>query len=240
MYNGIVAAGHHKRQRFWNHWTQHCQQFNLDPRLTTTTPAVRITALATFAQRVRGGEYSACARVRVQTVQVALRAIGTTFELDGKPNPCHKLGTETYTKPLQRLLEGYRRADPPVEQQLAVPVTVIVYILHRATTRSMPRQLTIANLCTIAFYYLLRVGEYTTTGKKNTLTQQFRLCDVTFWNDNQILDQTQPLKILGTADAATLTITQQKNGNTNQPIHQEATHKRDCPVQALARHGSYL
>jgi hypothetical protein len=49
----------------------------------------------------------------------------------------------------------------------------------------------------IAFYFLLRVGEYTSTAKTTKkLTQAFWIQDVTLWDNNAILDHSLPLDAL--------------------------------------------
>jgi hypothetical protein len=89
----------------------------------------------------------------------------------------------------------------------------------------------------IAFYFLLRVGEYTSTAKTaKKLTQAFRIQDVTLWDNNTILDHSLPLDaLLIRCTAATLRISNQKNGKQNQAIHHEATSSNTCPAKALIR-----
>ena len=137
--------------------------------------------MGAFAQDVRTGRYSKGTRVRVQTVQVALRAIGTTCELDGFTNPCYTTGQASYLKPIQRLLNAYTKEDPPPKLKLAVPVNIIAYIYAMMSNRRTPKRCLIANLCNVAFYYLLRSVEYTYTGK-DTQTQRLCVGDITFWH----------------------------------------------------------
>jgi hypothetical protein len=89
----------------------------------------------------------------------------------------------------------------------------------------------------IAFYYLLRVGEYTLSGTATTtLTQASRLQDITLWDNTTILDHSLPLDtLLRRCTAATLRISNQKNGKRNQGIHHEAQQCDTCPAKALAR-----
>ena len=133
------------------------------------------------------------------------------------------------------MLEGYKREDPPPGHKLAVPVTVIHEILHSTAENFTPRRGVIANLCTVAFYFLLRSVEYTDTGKENTRTQGFTLGDITFWHEDTRIPITAHPSLFFQADAATLRIRNQKNGFAGETIHQEATYKLDCPVAALAR-----
>ena len=110
------------------------------------------------------------------------------------------------------LIEGYRRADPPPTQKLAVPITVVHDIIHTTAANYTDRRGVIANLCIIAFYFLLRSVEYSHTGKENTRTHGLTLADVTFWKNHQQIPITAPTSVLFMADAATLRIRNQKNG----------------------------
>jgi hypothetical protein len=143
-----------------------------------------------------------------------------------------------------------KREDPPSIPQLAVPVSVPIQcykIAYQATATTAKDRAT-ADLILIAFFYLLRVGEYTTPRrvKKNnewvraTRTIQFRTKDIGFWKNGQQLDRNSPLSILLTADAATLKISNQKNGRMGQTIHQESIQAEHCPIKALARRISHI
>eukprot|EP00957_Ditylum_brightwellii_P199080 15175466-Ditylum_brightwellii.AAC.1 len=59
--------------------------------------------------------------------------------------------------------------------------------------------------------------------------------DVGFWKNKKVLPLNSPLDRLLTADAATLKISNQKNGRMGQTIHLESIDKEYSPVQALAR-----
>jgi hypothetical protein len=77
-----------------------------------------------------------------------------------KINPLYN-AEQKYLLTIERMIEGWRQDDPPSIPQLAVPVTVLntcfISNLHFPDVSIQAAgQLTI-----IAFYYLLRVGEYT-------------------------------------------------------------------------------
>jgi hypothetical protein len=143
-----------------------------------------------------------------------------------------------------------RREDPPSIPQLAVPVAVPIDCHFQAYTsqKTSTKQKATADLTLIAFFYLLRVGEYTAprtvvrnnTTVRATRTRQFRTQDVGFWRKGKQLDRASPLKILLTADAATLKISNQKNGKMGQTIHQEGIQQPYCPVKALARRIAHI
>jgi hypothetical protein len=69
----------------------------------------------------------------------------------------------------------------------------------------------------IAFYYLLRVGEYTVKGSRNNTKQtvQFKYKDVTFFKKNnhgelQCLPRDAPAHLISSVDGATLKLDNQK------------------------------
>jgi hypothetical protein len=104
---------------------------------------------------------------------------------------------------------------------VAEMATTLGYLTHN------PRAQAVGDLTLIAFYYLLRSGEYTRPRKvlRNgkmvhaTRTRQFQIKDIGFWKDGRILPRTSPLSLLLAADACTLKITNQKNGRTCQTLH---------------------
>ena len=151
--------------------------------------------LTSFAARVRTGFYGRGRQVTVQTVAKALSAISKTIELAGEQSLVYR-GHKVCILPIERLIEGMRREDPLPRPQLAIPVVVIKKAFELAQKSNCPKKKATADLIIIAFYYLLRVGEYTkpryTTrnGKrvKTSRTVQFRVKDVGFHKDTVVVD----------------------------------------------------
>ncbi len=144
---------------------------------------------------------------------------------------------------MARALEGWRRSDPASTPQLAVPVAVPTIMFTKAKQQNNPFHQAVGDLALIAFYYLLRVGEYT-QGYKSTSnndnarkrTVNFRIKDVGFFKNNKQLPRNSPLHILQTADSCTLKISNQKNGRMGQTIHHKAVPNLESrPIKALAR-----
>ena len=240
--NGVVGQNHQTREKYWKHWSSYTQQFNKDKYLDTCNEQEQIIIITAFAARVRSGHYGKGRIVKAQSVSQALAAISKTIELVGKRSPIYQT-EKTYKTPVARLLEGYRREDPPSTPQLAVPVAVPEACFKIAYQTNNPINHAVGDLALIAFYYLLRVGEYTKPKlrvingktKRATRTQQFRVENIGFFKNNKILPRNSKLKELLTADSCTLKITNQKNGRMGQTIHHFATHTSTCPVQAVAR-----
>ena len=150
-------------------------------------------------------------------------------------NPLHDANGKLIL-PLRYLLDAYKQKDPPVLPQLAVPLELIIKSQQMLPPRGKQYERA-ALLIGIAYFYLLRVGEYTKP-RKQTRTVQFRLKDIMFWKNNTALNPgTTPRQILATADAATLRIENQKNGIKNQTIHHEVNDRKDgvCPVALLLK-----
>jgi hypothetical protein len=135
-----------------------------------------------------------------------------------------------------------RRDDPPAIPQLAVPISVANAVFHAGLSHTSQQIKSIGSLALIAFYYLLRVGEYTQprfvfrNGSKirATRTKQFVVDNVGFFKEDRLLARSSSLEELLTATSATLKITNQKNGRMGETIHQQALASETCPVKALA------
>jgi hypothetical protein len=142
-----------------------------------------------------------------------LCAIGATFKLEGKPNLTYQAKGQ-YWLAIERQLEGYWRADPPAQAKLAVPVKVINHLHNAASFAKGTWEMAVANMCLIAFYFLLCLGEYTAHHKDaNTWMLQSQAKDITFWDvDLCVIPNDVSLKTLYTAHSATMWIDNQKNG----------------------------
>jgi hypothetical protein len=202
--------------------------------LTNVNDKDRIDLLITFAQWIRAGNGGNGHQVRCASVQVALRAIGATFELAGQANPTYR-SEGRYWLALERQLEAFRRADPPATPKLAVPVSLVNHLNVVGLHSTDPKIKASSDLCLIAFYFLLRIGEYT-AGAKNRRTTPFKACDITFWDkSHNIIPNTSSLATLYKASSVTMKIGNQKNGIRGGTINHAALHSKHCPVRALAR-----
>ena len=147
------------------------------------------------------------------------------------------------------MIDGWERDDPPPVKKLPVEVDVPELLaLIGCTQSASEREKAVGDLALVAFYYLLRVGEYTTKATRNSTkrTVQFRMKDVTFFKRNtsgslRQLSRSAASKVFLTADGATLKLDNQKNGWKGVCIHHEANGSRLlCPVRALGRRYAHL
>jgi len=84
------------------------------------------------------------------------------------------------------MIDGYTKADPPTQKKLPVEADVPELLIEMGYGKSGSTQLqAVRDLALIAFYYLLRIGEYTVKRQRDRTkpakkqTVQFKLEDVT-------------------------------------------------------------
>jgi hypothetical protein len=145
---------------------------------------------------------------------------------------------------LGQMLYGWRKTDGPVLKKLPVEADIPEYLvqlgLHPAASA---HETAVGDLALIAFYYLLRIGEYTVKGTRNESkqTQQFKMADVTFFKRDHTgalrqLPRQAASDLIMSADSATLKLDNQKNGWHGVCIHHESNGQEAFdPVRALGR-----
>ena len=110
--------------------------------------------------------------------------------------------------------------------QLAVQVSIPEYLFGKVfLSKATPIEITIGLFALIAFYYMMRVGEYTVPAATDyeigsqTRTVQFTVNDVMFWKKRVVMTN---WKNIHNPDEATLRLTSQNNDKKNGTIHHDA------------------
>ena len=191
---GVTAKTNADRQKYWRHWATFAALTQTDPFLDPDKVGCieRDILVGAYAALVRRGTYGRGRQIKVSSVTDALSAISKTIELAGKPSPLYRKDN-AYHLAIERLVEGYRRMDPPSVPQLAVPVSLAKTAFATAMTTKDPAVKHTGLLIAVAFYYLLRVGEYTKPrtvlkdGKRvsATRTKQFIVSSVGFFRKDR-------------------------------------------------------
>ena len=232
---GSATVGKSERTRYWKAWENHCKLYQTSS--SGTPPPNAANMLLTFAVAVREGQYGLGSQVKVQSVSKALRAVAQKYVLDGHQDPRKSYPAQHHLDlPIAHLIKKYADDDPPAEPKLAVPVSTVKKIAKHYSFSDHHKA--VADLCIIAFFYLLRVGEYTTSTparQQEKRTTALRRCDIRLWHKNKLLPHTSPLATLLKADSATICLAKTKNGVKGAVVHQEAIGGAACPVAALAR-----
>jgi hypothetical protein len=131
-------------------------------------------------------------------------------------------------------LDKCKQQDPPSQPQQALPSSTIYWIFTTFSQTPLKRLQVVAHLIVLAFFFLLRVGEYTPSTKERR-TIPLRGNDIKLWVNGTILPHTAPLATLLTANAVTICLENQKNGKKNAVLHHtKAGNTTFCPVWAAA------
>jgi hypothetical protein len=96
------------------------------------------------------------------------------------------------------------------------------------------RTIITAHLIVMAFFFLLRVGEYTQSPDKRR-TIPLRKKDIRLWRAGTILPNDSPLDVLTSADSVTICLENQKNGHKNAVLHHTSSLDANVdPVKSAA------
>ncbi len=168
--------------------------------------------LLTFAVAVREGQYGCRRQIKVQSVTTALRAVAQKYVLDGHSDPRRASPAQhALNLPIARLIRKFGDDNLPPQPKLAIPVSTIKQIATKYKFNDHHEA--VADLVVVAFFYLLRVGEYTTSSSKHEKrTIPLRKCDVRLWKDGKLLDHGLGRNALLEANSATISIANTKNG----------------------------
>mmetsp|Transcript_39571 Transcript_39571/g.114535 ORF Transcript_39571/g.114535 Transcript_39571/m.114535 type:complete len:260 (-) Transcript_39571:418-1197(-) len=137
------------------------------------------------------------------------------------------------------MLASYRKTDQPPLRVKPIPVPILRHIMSQAIRSQQPSDMAIADMLCLAFFFLLRPGEYTGVASD---TQPFFLRDVTLYLGTQRLHtMTAPLAHLQAATFVTLEFTTQKNAVRGEVIGLSCSgDPYFCPVAAACRRVLHL
>ena len=204
---GVSTGRARSSNSHWKIWQQFTDQLAIDPFLETIEDKVPI--LQVFARRLRTGQLAPSRNsLRSRSVEDYLRSIGQAFRELGMSDP--RLGPDLkQDHRLQRMWRCYSKEDPPPDRVKPVPIQVLRHIMSIALASNNPTVVATADMITIAFFFLLRPGEYTDSPSD---TKPFHL------QDTQIFVGPQRLNITTASDAqlqaatfVSLTFTEQMN-----------------------------
>lgn len=227
---GVVVGSQQRIDRHWTAWTSYCADVGVDPTLA----AIRdpIPYLQVFATRYRRRLGPSGNPVRASTVSDALRSVGQTLASMGAADP-RLSATGAIDFRLHRQLRSYSRTDTPPSRVKPIPIQIIRHLVHDTVGGPAPDQ-AVSDMIVIAFFFLLRPGEYTGTTNDDT---PFRLRDITLSIGSHPFDHANaPMDVLQSADGVSLTFTTQKNGVRGEVVHHgRSGHPLVCPVAAVIR-----
>jgi hypothetical protein len=234
---GVVPTNAQAASAHWALWTQFCDEHGLDPSLADVPDP--IPYLQVFAYRYRQGIINTSRRpVRSRTVESALRSVGQALTSVGSPDPRLTLQGHLDFR-LKRMLACYGKRDSPPARVKPIPVPILRHVMAQAVLSQNSAQQAFADMICLAFFFLLRPGEYTGSGAGS---HPFLLEDVQlFLGATRLNLATAPPAQILAATFVTLRFTSQKNGVRGEVMGLgRSGDPHFCPVTATARRVLHL
>jgi len=114
-----------------------------------------------------------------------------------------------------------------------VPATTVENLARHCMVQATERTRMVGALGVLAFFFLLRVVEYTPSAR-STRTVPLRKKDVKLWSRGTRMSEDAEWWELMAADAVTVTLENQKNGDRGCVLHHHASGDPTmCPVKAM-------
>ena len=221
-----------KYDRSWSRWCRFLESIELgdDYFLDSISAEYQPAIFVCFTQAVRDGEYSRGSKrdLAQTTVREAMDQVAAVFRANRRDHP-FKDGTKLDFE-VDLLMKGYRAADPPEEQEVALTPSFLRQTYNRASN-AKERHLSL--LYIVAFFYAMRSCEYLITqGSRKTTNVCLR--DIEFRNHRGGTITHQSLDIFGVA-AVSVTFREQKNGDKwDRTTHEATADPLMNPVRVLA------
>ena len=212
----------------WKRWlgfARYCGQHPYLIFLQGTSLAVeRGRVFMAFARSLREGRHRGTGPgLSGTTIETTLRECSKFMVRRKLADPRRETPGQPNINPdIREFLKTCKKEDPPPRPQLALPSSVIHFIAATFTTSPLASLRTTAHLVVMAFFFLLRVGEYTPSWEPRQ-TIPLRKKDIRLWRGNTILDNDADLMTLLQADAVTICLENQKNGTRMSTVHHETT-----------------
>ena len=215
-------------------WHRFCHDSGLDPDLSDVSD--KVPYLQVFAQRWQDGRLAPRGKpVTSKYVSDIVRSVGQAFKRMGAPDPRLDSSGKIDFR-LQRQSRFWSKLDDPPDRVKPIPITMVMYLLRLAYDDNpiVPAEQAFADTICIAFFFLLRPGEYTGTSDDDTA---FRLSDIRlFIGARRICLASASDRELEAASAVKLHFTTQKNQRRGDIIsHGRSHHALCCPVRATVR-----
>ena len=207
---GVTGGTVSKYASSWNLWLDflHRIHFHNDPYLEELSPPDKLRVCSAFLHARRRGDLGgtrSARQVAASTAKSTLDHVASTFVANSRPDPTADTRGDRHEY-LRRQISGYRRHDPPVKHQKALPPIVFRHVIHYATH---PRAKARSQLLSGALFFALRSCEYLFIGHKDRKTRTIEVQDIVFTNGASIVPHSSPH--LHLSEAVTINFGDQKS-----------------------------
>ncbi len=160
-------------------------ELGLDPFLEAFTD--KVPFLQVFGQRIREGELALNRDpIRARSVEDYLRSVAQAFLAMGSEDPRLNTAGKTDFR-IARMIAAWKKEDPPANRVKPIPIQVIrrIALIAQSLPDNSHTLRATTDMIIIAFFYLLRPGEYTDSPSDTT---PFTFGDVQLLLGHQRLD----------------------------------------------------
>ena len=180
--------------KHWRQWCRFAQDTGQHPLLLRlqgpTQHLERSHLFLAFAAALRDGQYDGGRRASGAQITEALRFCAHCMVVRGFADPRKSdPGDAKLDQAISSYLDKCKDKDPPPQPQQALPSSTIRWILQVFSQAPLRWLQITAYLIVLAFFFLLRVGEYTPSAKEKR-TVPLRGRDIKLWSQGPILSHT--------------------------------------------------
>jgi hypothetical protein len=227
---GVATSTIQKQIGNWHKWEKFVKRAGYkDVFLGQLDRPVKNWIVASFAIAIRNNEYGKTTKrqLRGDTVSTAINDVGATFRENGYVEPQQEIGGKQSII-IKRIIESFRKSDPPPIQQYALPLSVFRRINTDTETKL---DSAISQLIIGALFFGMRSCEYLKIDENEVndrLTKVLRLRNLVFRYKGQIRSPVATNQL----DSISITFENQKNGEKMETVTQLASEGDICPVKA--------
>ena len=216
---------HPSDNRYWRLWAEFAVSIGQHPFLPNAQAdsdhLERGVLFLAFAVALREGRFHHGRQVSGAQVETTLRNCAQCMVSRGLKDPRRSTPGATNLDPaFSSYIKQCKKIDPAPQPQQALPMSTVRWIADRLSKGPLRRVRIAAHLIVVAFFFLLRVGEYTPSSQPRQ-TIPLRKKDIKLWRKHKRLSNDSPLEVLLTADAVTIKMENQKNGKKDSILHHE-------------------
>ena len=209
-HRGATEGTHAKHASSWTFYLEFLTRIGHkdDPYLEKLDPPHRLRICGAFLHaRRRGdlGSYRSAKQVIASTANETINHVAATFVSNHRPNPTADISGQVHIY-IRRQIKGYRRLDPPVKYQKALPPIVFRKIINQS---HYPRAQARAQLLSGALFFAMRSCKYLFVGHGDRRTKPLQVQDIVFMVGPTVIPHDHPH--LHRAESVTINFGDQKS-----------------------------
>jgi len=225
--------------RYWRQWASFAINIGQHPFLPKSQADAdyleQIVLFLAFAVALREGRFHDGKKASGASIKTSICECAQCMVSYGLKDPRKQTpGSAQLDPSISSYIKQCKKEDPAPQPQQALPNSTVKWIA-KTFHNHVNKHLHIAShLIVVAFFFLLRVGEYTASSDIRQ-TIPLRKRDIKLYKNNRVISNESDLSTLLAAEDASICIENQKNGQKNAILsHSKSKIPGFCPVESLA------